>query len=103
MKRISRFFKKECLFSTKENFYCLFFKRKKIIYKCIIAILRKQPFQRTDHEITLLKSAFGEGKFFEERKNELGEECLNRLYKELKYEFVDKRKAVFNLGYSYFL
>lgn len=37
-------------------------------------------------------------KFFEERKGELTGECFNRLYKELKYEFIEKRHTVFNLG-----
>ena len=46
----------------------------------------------------MLKSAFGEVKFFEERKLELSTECYDRLFRELKYEFVEKRRPVFNLG-----
>ena len=37
----------------------------------LIAILKKQGFQRTDHEIELMKSAFGQVKFFDEIKDEL--------------------------------
>jgi len=37
-------------------------------------------------------------KFFEERKTELSVECYDRLFRELKYEFMEKRRPVFNIG-----
>lgn len=46
----------------------------------------------------LLKSAFEDVKFFEERKNELSLDCYNRLYRELKHESIETRRTVFNLG-----
>lgn len=45
-----------------------------------------------------MKSAFGQVKFFDEIKDELNEAFLDKLYKELRYEFGSKRSITFNLG-----
>ena len=45
-----------------------------------------------------MKTAFEQVKFFEDVKNELNESFLDKLYKELKYEFAPKKSIIFNLG-----
>ena len=60
--------------------------------------MRKANTLRTDEDNRLLKAAFQEVRFFIEIQNELPEELIIILYKELKYEYFNRRQTVFEIN-----
>jgi hypothetical protein len=64
----------------------------------IASILQKYPKYRTDHEVFLLKDAFYDVKYFETLKTELDTESIDKLVREMGYEYSRKHEAVFKIG-----
>lgn len=60
--------------------------------------MRKTPNLRTDENNRLLKHAFQEVRFFIEIQSELPADLIIILYKELKYEFFNRRQTVFEIN-----
>lgn len=59
----------------------------------------KKPSQiRKKHEVLLLEKSLKSVKFLQELKQQMNEIVLEQLHYKLKYEFVPKRRVVFNLG-----
>lgn len=60
--------------------------------------MMKTAKQRTDEEAKFLREAFGSIKFFVEVHQEIPENLLLKLYKEMKHQFYPKRSKVFQIG-----
>ena len=61
-------------------------------------IMKKNSKQRTEDEAKFLEEAFHTIKFFVEVNDEISQELILKLYKELKHEFFKKRSKVFEIG-----
>lgn len=64
----------------------------------IVEILKKTSQTRNKYDLILLKKSLESVKFLQKIKEEISDEVLDNLHLKLKYEFVPKRKTVFNLG-----
>ena len=64
----------------------------------IVEILKKTSQTRNKNDIILLKKSLESVKFLQTIKEEISDEVLDNLHLKLKYEFVPRRKTVFNLG-----
>ncbi len=60
--------------------------------------MKKNSKQRTEEEAKFLEEAFHTIKFFTEVKEEISQELILKLYKELKHEFFTKKSRVFEIG-----
>lgn len=64
----------------------------------VIEILKKTSESRKNYEMILLEKSLKSVKFLQDLKLQLNNEVLEQLYYKLKYEYVPKRRVVFNLG-----
>ena len=60
--------------------------------------MKKTSQTRNKNDIILLKKSLESVKFLQTIKEEISDEVLDNLHLKLKYEFVPRRKTVFNLG-----
>lgn len=64
----------------------------------VIEILKKPSESRKKYEIVLLEKSLKSVKFLQDLKLQLNKEVLEQLHYKLKYEYVPRRRVVFNLG-----
>ena len=60
--------------------------------------MKKTSQTRNKYDLILLKKSLESVKFLQNIKEEISDEVLDNLHLKLKYEFVPRRKTVFNLG-----
>ena len=64
----------------------------------IIEILKKSSRTRKKYEVEILKKSLENVKFLLTIKDQMSMEVLDSLHCKMKYEYVPRRRAVFNLG-----
>ncbi|CAD8180976.1 unnamed protein product [Paramecium octaurelia] len=64
----------------------------------IIEILQKDQSVRTNQEVDIVRKAFISFKFFQDLEQQMGQEMVSNLYRQLSYETIKARQVVFNLG-----
>lgn len=66
--------------------------------KILSTILKKPANTKTEAEISTLMQSFEDIKFFSEIKNELPEEALMKLHREIRLEYFPQNNVVFHFG-----
>ncbi|CAK85842.1 unnamed protein product (macronuclear) [Paramecium tetraurelia] len=64
----------------------------------IIEILQKDQSLKTNQEVDIVRKAFISFKFFQDLEQQMGQEMVSNLYRQLSYETIKARQVVFNLG-----
>ncbi|CAK74478.1 unnamed protein product (macronuclear) [Paramecium tetraurelia] len=64
----------------------------------IIEILQKDQSIKTNQEVDITRKAFISLKFFQDLEQQMGQEMVSNLYRQLSHETIKARQVVFNIG-----